>query len=78
MEGIDEDEDCDAQDVAKSIHLNAMDMLTEAWTVTAETIRNCWMKGGLVNQGEALALPALDSEAEVSPPPGVTEEDFIA
>ena len=80
VEAINEDKDRNMQDVAKSIHLlNAMDILKETWTkITGETIRNYWMKGGFVKQGEAFALPAPDSEVEVPPPPRVTEDDFNA
>ena len=78
VEAIDEDEDRNAQDIAKSINLlHAMDMLKEAWTqLSEETIRNCWRKGGFTNQSETLNDSVPVSNALISP--GMSETEFSA
>ena len=74
----DSEEELVANEVVKKVSLlDTMNMLDVAWTkVTAETVRNCWKKGGFVEDLEL--LPELQPELEPLPlpPPGLTAEMF--
>jgi len=70
----DSQEELVANEVVKKVTLlDTMNMLDVAWEkVTAETIRNCWRKGGFVGEPD----PMPEMEPLPSPPPGLTAEVF--